>query len=149
LDFCSTGCPTLPDGTASVSGPAGVSEYNAGNLAPARLVYASFAADGRSIWLLLDRMEGSNHIAVVAHAESPDAVKVVGTADLGADAAQMWFRGLAPDDSTIAIGHWIGDTQSAPVTLMRISDTTSSAHSGNLIGFVPASITVAWPRGGD
>ena len=149
MDFCTTGCLTLPDGTASISGPGGVSNYNAGELAPARLVYASFSADGRSIWLLLDRMEGSKHVAVVARADSPGAVKVVGTADLGEDVAQMWFRGLAPDDSTIAVGHSTGDTQSAPVTLMRISDTTSSAHSGNLIGFVPASITVAWPPGGD
>ncbi len=153
MDFCLTACLTLPDGTASISGPEGVTEYSAGDLAPARLVYASFAADGRSVWLLLDRMEGSKHVAVVAHADSPNDVKVVGTADLGEDVALMWFRGLAPDDSTIAIGHWTGTlgggTTVAPVTLMRTSDTTSSAHSGNLVGFVPAPVTDAWPREGD
>ena len=153
MDFCTTGCLTLPDGTASISGPEGVTEYTAGDLAPARLVYASFSADGRSIWLLLDRVEGSRHVAVVARADSPSAIKVVGTADLGEDVANMWFRGLAPDDSTIAIGHWTGtlggETHVAPVTVMRLSDTTSSVHSGNLIGFVPAPVTDAWPGGDD
>jgi hypothetical protein len=149
MDYCSTECDTLPNFRVSISGPGGVSEYSAGDLAPARLVYASLAADGRSIWLLLDRVEGSRHVAVVAHADSPGAVTVVGTADLGEHVPGMWFSGLAPDDSTIAIGHSPGDAQPARVTLMRISDTTSSAHSGNLIGFVPASVTVAWPHGGD
>jgi hypothetical protein len=65
----------------------------------------------------------------------------------------MGFWGLAPDDSAIAISHWTGtpgaETLLAPVTVMRMSDTTSSAHSGNLIGFVPAPVTDGWPGGDD
>jgi hypothetical protein len=152
LDWCKTGTSCLdaaPDGTASISGPGGVTEWYSGELAPARLLDASLSADGRSIWLLLDRVAGTKHVAVVAHADSPGAVKVVGSADLGEDLAHLWFGGFAPDDSTIAIGHWTGtlggEPKVAPVTVMRTSDTTSSAHSGNLIGFVPAPVTDAWP----
>ena len=156
LDACETGTSCLdaaPGGTASISGPGGVREWYAGELAPARLLDASFSADGRSIWLLLDRVAGTKHVAVVAHADSPGAVKVVGTADLGEDVALMWFRGFAPDDSAIAIGHWTGtlggQTSVAPVTVMPMPGTKSSAHSGNLIGFVPAPVTDAWPGGDD
>ena len=149
LDMCDTGCDTLPDGTVSISGPGGVRQWYAGEIGPAHLVDASFSPDGRTVWLLLDRVEGSKHVAVVARADAPGAARVVGTADLGEDVGEMLFWGFAPDDSAIAIGHATPGGEFFLVTVMRMSDTTSSAHSGTLVGFVPAPVTGAGPGGDD
>ena len=155
LVFCgsATSCtePPRPGGTVWVwRGVDSATGWYSGELAPARLLDASFSADGQAIWLLLDRAEGSRHTAVIARADAPGAVRVIATVDLGEDLYHAWFNAFAPDDSTIAIGHWTGSesdmTIEAPI-LVSTSDLTTGAHRGNLVGFVPAPLTDAWPGG--
>jgi hypothetical protein len=132
-------------------------QWYSGELAPARAVDASFAADGRSIWLLLDRTDGADHVAVLARLEAPGQARVVATADLGPGVAALWFEGLAADDSSVAIRHWLGkigdgttDGQitDGPTTIIDTGTGTTIAHGDRFIGFVPASVAEAWPGEG-
>ena len=140
----------VPPGTVRVLEATGaLTNWYRGELEPARLLDASFSADGRSIWLLLERIDGAHHVADVARMDTPGKGTIVASTDLGEDVAHLWFEGFAPDDSTIAIGHWTGElggtTESAPLTLMRMSDGTSDAHPGTFAGYAPAAVTDAWP----
>jgi hypothetical protein len=133
------------DTAVTVQPPGGATTtWYSGDLAPATLADASFGADGRSVWLLLDRIEGDRHTAVVARADAPQQVTVVGTVDLGSDVALTWFDGLAPDDSSLVIGHWTGqlggETAVAPPVIMALprtgSSSSSNVHPGTFIGYV-------------
>jgi hypothetical protein len=119
-------------------------DWYADELAPASLLDASFSADGRSIWMLFDRLDGPSHVAVIARASAPRDVQVVRTVELGSGVSTMWFSGLAPDDSSIAIGYGTrepgGETAIGPTRVVRMSGRTPVALVGNLIGFVPESI---------
>ncbi len=149
---CDADTCTSTGGAASVQDPTGRNTvWYSGELMPARLVDTGFSADGRSLWLLLDRVDGSRHTALIARADAPGAARVIATVDLGKDLYHMWFDAFAPDDSTIAIGHWTGSeshTVIEPSILVRTPDAAIGAPSGNLAGFVPAAVTDAWPGGG-
>ncbi len=131
--------PPRPGGTVWVWGDAATATaWYSGELAPARLVDASFSADGRSIWLLLDRAKGSRHTAVIARADAPGAARVIATVDLGENFYHTWLDALAPDDSTIAIGHWTGSesdmTIEAPILVsdVRPDGRGPSRHPGRI-----------------
>ena len=62
----------VPPGTVRVLDAAGTpTPWYRGELEPARLLDASFSADGQSIWLLLERLEGTHHVADVAKLDAP------------------------------------------------------------------------------
>lgn len=158
FDGCSSWCGGDAQGRVWVRDSNGSRvQWYSGELAPARAVDASFAADGRSIWLLLDRTDGADHVAVLARLEAPGQARVVATADLGPGVAALWFEGFAADDSSIAIRHWLGkigdDTTSGqvtdgPTTIIDTHSGTTIAHGDRFIGFVPASVAEAWPGEG-
>ena len=60
LDVCQArSCPGDPNGRVSVLGTDGsVVRWYDGELAPDMVVDASFSADGRAVWLPLDRIGG-------------------------------------------------------------------------------------------
>ncbi len=128
--------------------------WYSGELAPARVFDASFSADGRSIWLLLDRMDGADHVAVLARLDAPGQARVVGTANLGAGVTYLWFDAFAADDSSVAVGHRLGSpgtlttdgvTIDGPTTIVDTETGTTIAHGDRFVGFVPASEADAWP----
>ena len=121
-----------------------VVEWSTGDLASATLVDASFSADGQSVWMLFDRVNGSAHVAVIARADEPGSVRTIATVDLGTDVAHLWFAGLAPDDSSMAIGYWTGElggaTEPGPTRVVATLGGAPKAHTGNFIGFMPEGI---------
>lgn len=105
---------------------------------------ASFAADGRSLWILLERVDGADHIAIVAKADRPGGARIVGTVNLGPGVVHMWFSGIAPDDSTVAIGHWLGElggpTIEGPRMLVSTTGHVTPVDTGSFIGFMPRTL---------
>jgi hypothetical protein len=130
-----------------------VVDWYASELAPATFSSASFSADGRSLWLLLDRLEGDHHIALLARADSPRRPRIVASVDLGRGVvpSTILFGALAPDDSLIGIRYGTGPSD-APVdatttVILPTSGGPASGHTGNLLGFVPADVSAGWPAG--
>lgn len=119
-----------------------LTEWYSSEPAAESLLDASFSADGRSVWLLLDRTEGTRHVAVIALADTPGAVRIVATVDPGTIVAGTRF-GLAPDDSTVVLFPSVG-----PAMLVDATTGTVRTRAGNLVGFAPASLADAWPGGG-
>ena len=150
LDLQWTESPEYRGGTVAMLDAAGSpTNWYRDELAPARLFDASLTADGRSIWLLLERLDGERHIADVARLDAPNEVRVIGSVDLGEGVVHLWFEDFAPDDSAVAIGYWTGTlgevTTPGPTTVMWLADAATSVTDGHLVGFVPAAVADRWP----
>ena len=129
-------CPSIADdGTAT--------QWYDGQIDNAGVRDASFAADGRSVWILLDQVQGDDHTAVIAKSDERGEVRVVATAALGSGVAHMWIGGVAQDDSSIAINHWLGElggtTTDGPTVLVSATGAVTTVPTGTFIGFMPGS----------
>lgn len=144
LFVCAAGsCSARPDGFVSTIADDGTAvQWYDGQVDGAMVRDASFAADGRSVWILLEQVDGTDHIGVIATADEPGNVRVVATVNLGPGVAHMGFGGLAPDDSSVAIRHWLGELggtmTEGPTTLISRSGHATSVARGNFIGFMPS-----------
>ena len=154
LDTCTT--PDCPIDRVSVwDADGGNVSWYAGQLAPDKLLDASFSEDGSAIWLLLDRVENGRHVAVVARADAPGEIDAgIGTVDLGPDINHMWFAGLSGDGgSQVAVSSWVGppdgDVVSGPTAIVpRTPNSGPSLHAGSFVGFVPGALADTWPGEG-
>jgi hypothetical protein len=141
-------CPPGAEGVRTADARLRRTDWYTGELGGAKAFDSSFAANGQSVWLLLDQSDGVEHTAVIARADEPLRPVRVGSVDLGAGVTHMWIHGLAPDDTIMAINAFYGDIVGS-VTLIDTAAGTSSRHSGSLVGFVPATVADAWPGGGE
>ncbi len=138
-------CTASEDGLVSTIADDGTAtQWYDGQIDGAQVRDASFSADGRSVWILLDQVEGANHLALIAKSDEPGEVRVVRTLHLGPSVAHMWFSGLAPDDSVIAIDHWLGEpgdaTTQGPTLLVSTTGGDSVMEPGQFIGFMPVGL---------
>jgi hypothetical protein len=159
LITCSKGPDCATDSVAVQDAEGKTVEWYAGTVPDAHLLDASFTADGRSIWLLFDRVEAGRHKALVTRMldapgkVGPGVEPGVDGIDLGPDVAYLWFAGLSRDGSQVAVGYWLGAlggaTVDGPTAIVpRTPNSHTSLHSGNFVGFVPGSAADGWPGGG-
>jgi hypothetical protein len=102
---------------------------------PGRLADASFAADGRGLWLLFDRGTGDDRAAVLVHAPAPGRLTAVATMPIAGTDGPLSFAGFAPDDALIAIGHPGPDGEDR-TTLVEPATGRSTWTIERVIGFV-------------
>lgn len=117
-----------------------------------RLMDVSFSADDASIWLLHISLDGG-HLAVLRHIDSwggskGPILRQVVLRSTGTDRGAIGIRGIAPDDSLIAV--WAVDFGGTASTILM--PTTSDAavstyHDGLFAGFLPSSVADALPGG--
>jgi hypothetical protein len=107
------------------------------------VVSASFSVDGRSIWLLADRVDGQRHTAVLLRSTAPHEATQVAAIDVGTHVV-VSLQGFAPDDSVVAVWHGsqsgseIVDYQ---VTILSVADDRSSNYAlTRWAGFMPSSL---------
>lgn len=154
LDVCDVGrgCvgPDLHDGAVTIRGPGGApAALDASGLLPDRVVDASYARDGTSIWLLLQRgAEGA--YPVLGRLDADGSATTFGDdGPFGASTdpaeACCTIAGIAPDDSLIAL-----DVPGLPGPVVwptGAEEPVPTAHTGTFAGFLPASVADALPGG--
>jgi hypothetical protein len=126
----------------------------------ARLMQSSFAADGRSIWLLLQRTGASGPELVLARATAPRKVEIVGTlpsvdplpdvalANGGFEVRYLALLWLSPDDALAVISTSRiedGKSQSAQYLIRTDGSGLSVPIEDNVAGFLPTSVVDLLP----
>lgn len=114
---------------------------------------ASFADDGATLWLVLEKVVDGRHQALLAHVLHPgDATPeiVSSTADLGPDVQGIWFAGLSRDGTGLAaVNSWIGKKgrevfADAPTVIVPGNGLAPTRHAGGFAGFIPSALANAW-----
>lgn len=118
----------------------------AGELAPDTVHDASLSADGRSVWLLLDRADQGRSYGL-ATADQPGSARVVGQVPVRPGLRDAFMSGFAPDDSLVAITV-NADAGYGPLILLPTDGRPGSYHEGFPIGFLPTSVIEAMGGGG-
>ncbi len=138
-------CGIFPDGSVVVRSVDGgrIPAYQ-DQLAPDRVVGASFADDGESVWLLTDRRRDGRTIAV-AHAGPSGDVRIAAEVNAVAAMREPQLHGIAPDDSLVAVGAPRDDSM---LTILLTTDGTGGTyHEGMLVGWAAGDRVSGWPGG--
>jgi hypothetical protein len=120
-------------------------EWLAGELPD--LIDASFSADGRSVWLLLDQPSAGGHDAVLAKATAPGVMTTVWRRALPADVSGLTLGAFALDDSMVVV--WLWDTVGGFSVdrghlLISLPDGKVTSPIGAFGGFTRGSVVESW-----
>ena len=131
-------CPDMPIGAVVGKAPEGkVTIWYGDELAPDTVHDASFGGDGTGMWLVLDRRVGGRQLAL-ARVDAPGAARVVAAAGLpAAEYDPFQIRGVAPDDSLIAI-------DASGLVLVEPSTGRVTPVDGGFVGFIPSASADTW-----
>lgn len=136
---------------ADLRGDNGVDWYSSDD--PTEVVNAAgFAADGRGVWLTLDRVANGHHRAIIALADAPFHVTTIATIELPADAINPFVWDFAPDDAQMLFGYSTGpqdNPKAGPSVILHLDGTQHQAPSGFLAGYALGSQAESWPAEGD
>jgi len=108
----------------------------------------AFAADGRALWLTLDRVVNGHHEVVVAVADAPFHLTTIATIPLPADGFDPYLWNFAPDDSQMFLGWSIGtrgDPQPGPTLVITRDGSQRPAPAGSFAGYVEGPLAESWP----
>jgi hypothetical protein len=155
LDVCDVGpgcvVPDLHDGAVTIQGQNGTPiAVDVSRLLPDRVVDASYARDGASIWLILQRGAEAAYPVLGRLGADGSATTFGAYGPFGAPTGPAedccTIAGIAPDDSLIAL-----DVPGLPGPIIWPTEAEallSPAHTGTFAGFLPASVADALPGGG-
>ena len=131
-------CPGLPTDAVvgEVPGGSPVAWYS-DELDPDAVNDSSFAGDGTTMWLVLDRRVGGRQF-VLARLDAPGTVRVAAVSGLPAAGYDSFsIAGVAPDDSLVAV-------HAAGVVLVEPISGQSTVIDGQFLGFVQSATANTW-----
>ncbi len=106
-----------------------------------------FANDGRSLLVMLERVSGQRHTAVVGRIDSPGHFVQLATYDLPAGGSNPEFS-VDPDDSAFPIEYSTGPSSGVTFVqgpILHRDGTMSAVPAGSLAGYVPGPLVESWP----
>ena len=108
-----------------------------------RVTDSSFAADGRSLLLLLIGGDSSSELLLVT-LEDPGEARVAARTAIEPHATHAVITYVAPDDSLLAAEVWHEDPDET-VILIPTTGEAITMHDGRLAGFVTDVTVATWP----
>lgn len=125
-----------PDGT--------IRAWYGDELAPGRAIDASFFADGRSVWLLMQQGDGRE--LALARLERPGSARIVTATGRHVGNAPAFLREVASNESLVAVGFEYPEGQ-GPTLLLPTDGGAPTYHDGRFAGFLSAAVVDALPGG--
>ncbi len=110
-------------------------------------IAAVFAANGRSVLVLSERVIGSNHRAVIVRVDDPDKVTELISLELPANRSPNTFA-VDPADSQFALDYRIGNGDAAVYEIgpiVHLDGSTTPPPTGAFAGYVDAAVADSWP----